>query len=792
MSLNDKKKFSYNAEKRRKIKEIKDNELNKECFDCGSCYPEYISINNGVFICKDCLIIHNKFPKQISTTLKNNLSSLNMKELQFMYLGGNQKLLEFINYEFPQLQKFKLNILYQTKAMQYYRNNLYFKIYGGPKPIKPSETINAYELLTNNDLNVKNEKIKTKENNKINKINNNKTMRDKKRNKSVDRLNVLQKKVENKEKCKTIKLEGEKKRNSSLLHTSTEDSLKRHKSFYKEMNKLFGPDINNDIDNMKTEINENNDNNVYKKHSIKREYRKKNNSEDNNANVNENVNINAINPKYNSNTSINPKYKHHPIGHIYNNNYFTLSATKNIYMFTPNKESIIYKHRKLESSNATNTNQDLNSVKEVYYKPKIPYLINSNKKNGNNTKLFFSLGVNDNNKNDEKEYYKENIMQSDSNILNKNVSSNTYSRRRYKKSKEDELLEDINKKLSKNFGKDNNQKDIDTKKNNENSNIKKLNILNKEEKNKDNKDKKDSNDNNDNQFKNIDIIMDKKENNNNFIIYRNNKKISDDNIKNNDTFKNKTQLKEVKMDKIINSIKNNINNDIQQNNENDELKMKTYTGIKDRRKVKSNNIYMHKLSEENPIRIEEGEEENKDIYNNTTKNEEEKKLFEKKNDKNIFLEKRKQRMAKFYGKKDAEKNKDINNNINNNNNNDIKDMNNKNEKEKNNNTVKYEKIKIKEKDKKIENKENNETSSYYNDKNKKSQIIKSQELRRSFKKISGENSKNIRSKEIPILESSSNLERNMINSKTQIDMIEENEPKKFSIRNKYKRKNGLI
>ena len=150
MSLNDKKKFSYNAEKRRKIKEIKDNELNKECFDCGSCYPEYISINNGVFICKECLIIHNKFPKQISTTLKNNLSSLNMKELQFMYLGGNQKLLEFINYEFPQLQKYKLNILYQTKAMQYYRNNLYYMVYGGPKPIKPSESIGSLNSVSLN------------------------------------------------------------------------------------------------------------------------------------------------------------------------------------------------------------------------------------------------------------------------------------------------------------------------------------------------------------------------------------------------------------------------------------------------------------------------------------------------------------------------------------------------------------------------------------------------------------------------------------------------------------------
>ena len=89
MSFNDKKKYTNNSEKKKKIKENKNDELNKECFDCGSCNPEYISINNGVFICEDCLYIHNKFPKQISTTLKKNLSSLNSKELEFMYLGGN-------------------------------------------------------------------------------------------------------------------------------------------------------------------------------------------------------------------------------------------------------------------------------------------------------------------------------------------------------------------------------------------------------------------------------------------------------------------------------------------------------------------------------------------------------------------------------------------------------------------------------------------------------------------------------------------------------------------------------
>ena len=145
--LTDKKNYQNILEKRQKINEIKNNELNKECFDCGACYPEYISINNGVFICNNCLEVHNKFPKEISSTLKNNLSSLNNKELQYMYLGGNQNLFEFIHYEFPELSKFKKNILYQTKAMQYYRDKLNYLVNSGPEPIRPSKEINAYELI---------------------------------------------------------------------------------------------------------------------------------------------------------------------------------------------------------------------------------------------------------------------------------------------------------------------------------------------------------------------------------------------------------------------------------------------------------------------------------------------------------------------------------------------------------------------------------------------------------------------------------------------------------------------
>ena len=66
-----------NFEKERKIREINKEILNHKCFDCHNDQPEYISLNNAIFICKNCYKNnHQKFPLKISKIVKNNLKSL--------------------------------------------------------------------------------------------------------------------------------------------------------------------------------------------------------------------------------------------------------------------------------------------------------------------------------------------------------------------------------------------------------------------------------------------------------------------------------------------------------------------------------------------------------------------------------------------------------------------------------------------------------------------------------------------------------------------------------------------
>ena len=121
------------------IDEQLNDELNNFCVECGKEKPEYISINNGIFICQICAKNHLKFPNNISKIIKNNtIKSLTLNEIQPLLCGGNRALLDFINNEFPKLSEFPPHILYRTQAMNYYRQYLQYLINGGIAPVKPS------------------------------------------------------------------------------------------------------------------------------------------------------------------------------------------------------------------------------------------------------------------------------------------------------------------------------------------------------------------------------------------------------------------------------------------------------------------------------------------------------------------------------------------------------------------------------------------------------------------------------------------------------------------------------
>ena len=162
MKISRKENISLIKIKKQKIKIILNIPKNNECFECSNLNPEFISLNNAIFLCKNCIKNHMHYPKAISNIYKNDLNNLTLKNIQYLCCGGNEKLKQFIKNEFPRLKKFSYQNLYKTYAMDYYRKYLEYLIEGGIKPIKPNKN-KAYELLKTNNNNIKKSK-----NNKIN------------------------------------------------------------------------------------------------------------------------------------------------------------------------------------------------------------------------------------------------------------------------------------------------------------------------------------------------------------------------------------------------------------------------------------------------------------------------------------------------------------------------------------------------------------------------------------------------------------------------------------------------
>lgn len=113
---------------------------NYVCFDCGRQMNElnYFDLKNAIFLCYNCALQHQKYPKEISEVVTGNIRTLDQSYLMPLYYGGNKTLIDFIRNNYPLLEKKGRKNIYTSKALDYYRKLIQSKINNIREPIKPS------------------------------------------------------------------------------------------------------------------------------------------------------------------------------------------------------------------------------------------------------------------------------------------------------------------------------------------------------------------------------------------------------------------------------------------------------------------------------------------------------------------------------------------------------------------------------------------------------------------------------------------------------------------------------
>ncbi|OMJ66096.1 hypothetical protein SteCoe_37184 [Stentor coeruleus] len=103
------------------FRNLKNDLENTKCLECNSLNPAFASVNNGCFICSNCIELHSVLDPSISR-IKALDDIWEENDLKLMIAGGNSSIKEFFSHY--SMENSPPNVKYLSKAGFYYREML--------------------------------------------------------------------------------------------------------------------------------------------------------------------------------------------------------------------------------------------------------------------------------------------------------------------------------------------------------------------------------------------------------------------------------------------------------------------------------------------------------------------------------------------------------------------------------------------------------------------------------------------------------------------------------------------